>query len=138
MTLPTTLPDRLLLYDGVCGLCNRLVQWVISHDRAGRIQFAALQSALGQSLLRDHGMRTDDFDTAVLIDHGRAFTKAGAVLRVLGALNRPWSWLAPLAHLPKPVLDFGYDRVARNRYRFFGRSDVCMIPPPEVRSRFLD
>jgi predicted DCC family thiol-disulfide oxidoreductase YuxK len=133
----TQLPERLLLYDGVCGLCNRLTQWTIRHDPEGRIHFAALQSDLGQRLLREHGMRTDDFDTAVMIEGGRAFTKARAVLRVFAALGRPWSLLTPLARLPRPLIDFAYDRVAGNRYRFFGRTESCMIPPPEVRSRFL-
>jgi len=137
MTNPTELPERLLLYDGVCGLCNRLVQWIIQRDRHGRVQFAALQSDLGQELLRAHGMRTDDFDTAVMIERGQAFTKARAVLRVFAALGRPWSLLTPFARLPRPLIDFFYDRVARNRYRFFGRSESCMLPPPEVRSRFL-
>jgi predicted DCC family thiol-disulfide oxidoreductase YuxK len=132
------LPPRLLLYDGVCGLCNRLVQWVIAHDRDGRIHFAALQSEVGQRLLREHGMRTDDFDTAVLIAGGRASIRARAVLGVLAELRAPWSLLGPLARLPAPLLDFVYNRVAGNRYRFFGRSDACLLPPPEVRSRFLN
>jgi predicted DCC family thiol-disulfide oxidoreductase YuxK len=135
--MSTDIPDLLLLYDGVCGLCNRLVQWVIAHDPAGRVRFAPLQSDVGQRLLREHGMRTDDFDTAVLIHRGQALTRARAVLTVMSVLRRPWSWLSPLARLPRPLLDFGYDRVARNRYRFFGRTEACMLPPPELRSRFL-
>lgn len=132
------LPEVLLLYDGVCGLCNSLVQWTIRHDGAGRLRYAALQSALGQRLLREHGMRTDDFDTAVLIERGQATTKARAVLRVMSLLDRPWPLMAPLARLPRPLLDFFYDRVARNRYRIYGRAESCLLPPPEVRSRFLE
>lgn len=138
MSDSTELPERLLLYDGVCGLCNRLVQWTIRHDPNGRVRFAALQSDLGQELLRAHGMRTDDFDTAVMIERGQAFTKARAVLRVFAAIGPPWSLLSPFARLPRPLIDFAYDRVARNRYRFFGRSESCMLPPPETRSRFLN
>ena len=137
MTGEQALPEMLLLYDGVCGLCNSLVQWTIRHDRTGRIRYAALQSELGQRLLRANGMRTDDFDTAVLVENGRAHTKARAVLRVLGEMRMPWPLLAPMARLPRPLLDFFYDRVARNRYHFFGRTEACMLPPPEVRSRFI-
>ena len=132
------MPRYLVLYDGVCGLCNTLVQWLIRRDREGRLRFAALQSELGQRLLRENGMRTDDFDTAVFVEEGRASTKARAVLRILGVLGGPWSWLSPLARLPRPFIDWFYDRVARNRYRMFGRAEACMLPPPEVRARFLD
>ena len=131
------LPEVLLLYDGVCGVCNGLVQWTIRRDPGGRLRYAALQSDLGQLLLREHGMRTDDFDTAVLIEHGRMFTKARAVLRVLRLLGPPWSLLSPLAALPRPLIDFFYDRVARNRYLIAGRAESCILPPQEVRSRFL-
>jgi predicted DCC family thiol-disulfide oxidoreductase YuxK len=127
----------IVLYDGVCGMCNRLVQFLVRRDRRGRLRFAALQGETGQALLRTHGLRTDDFDTAVLVEGGRAYTRSRAILRTLRGLGGAWALLGPLDMIPAPLLDFFYDRVANNRYRVFGRSDACMLPPPEMRARFL-
>lgn len=126
-----------VLYDGVCGICNGLVQFVARRDRRGRFRFAALQGETGQALLREHGLPTDDFDSAVLVEDGRAFLRSRAILRIVRGLGGVWSVAAPLALLPAPLLDFLYGRVARSRYRIFGRSDACMLPPPELRARFL-
>lgn len=125
------------LYDGLCGLCNRSVQFILRHDRRGRFRFAALQSDAGQQLLREYGLPTDSMDTFVMIEGGRAFRKSRAVLRVLRRLDAPWPIFWPLVVIPRPISDFFYDRVAKNRYRMFGKLDACMLPPPEVRSRFL-
>ena len=134
----TTLPDgSIVLYDGVCGMCNRLVQMIVRRDRRGRFRFAALQGETGQALLRRHGLPTDDFDTAVLVEGGRAYLRSRAILRIVGGLGGVGRLAAPFALLPAPLLDFFYDRVANNRYRVFGRSDACMLPPPEMRARFL-
>lgn len=127
----------LVLYDGTCGLCDRSVQLILRHDRAGRFRFAALQSELGQRLLREHGLKADALDTVVLVHEGRAYTKSRAALRVAGMMDRPWPLLGAFRVIPRPVADFVYDRVANNRYRWFGRVDACMLPPPEVRARFL-
>jgi predicted DCC family thiol-disulfide oxidoreductase YuxK len=126
-----------VLYDGVCGMCNGLVKWIARRDRRGRFRFAALQGETGQELLRRHGLRTDDFDSAVLVEDGRAYLRSRAVLRIVSGLGGAWGIAGPLALLPAPLLDFFYDRVARSRYRIFGRSDACMLPPPELRARFL-
>ncbi|HYJ78724.1 MAG TPA: thiol-disulfide oxidoreductase DCC family protein [Longimicrobiaceae bacterium] len=127
----------IVLYDGVCGLCNRLVQFVLRHDRHGRFRFAALQSEAGQALLREHGLPTDALDTFVLIEGGRAYRKSEAGLRVVRRLDAPWPVFWPLIVVPRPVGDLFYDLVVRNRYRMFGKLDACPIPSPEVRSRFL-
>ena len=126
-----------VLYDGVCGMCNGLVQFIARRDRRGRFRFAALQGETGQALLRRHGLRTDDFDTVVLVEGARARTKSRAALRILGGLGGAWGAMGAFSVLPEPLLDFFYDRVANNRYRVFGRSDACMLPPPEMRARFL-
>jgi predicted DCC family thiol-disulfide oxidoreductase YuxK len=132
------LPDGpIVLYDGVCGMCNRLVQFIVRRDRRGKFRFAALQGETAQALLRRHGLRTDDFDSAVLVEDGRAYLRSRAILRIARGLGGVWSAAAPFALLPAPLLDFFYDRVANNRYRVFGRSDACMLPPPEMRARFL-
>ena len=131
------LDGPLVLYDGTCGLCNRSVQLILRHDRRGRFRFAALQSELGQALLARHGLPVDALDTVVLVEDGRAWTKSAAALRIARGMDRPWPLLRMLGIVPRPVRDFFYDRLANNRYRIFGRVDACMLPPPEVRARFL-
>lgn len=132
-----TIDGPLVLYDGTCGLCNRSVQLILRHDRRGRFRFAALQSDTGRALLAKHGLPVDALDTVVLVDGDRAYTKSRAALRVAGMMDAPWPLLRALLVVPRPVADFVYDRVANNRYRMFGRVDACMLPPPEVRARFL-
>jgi predicted DCC family thiol-disulfide oxidoreductase YuxK len=125
-----------LLFDGVCTLCNGFVRFVIDRDPAGRFQFAPLQSDAARRVL---GAAPQPLpDSLVLVENGRLFTRSTAALRVARGLRFPW----PLAYLfvavPRPVRDWLYDAVARNRYRWFGRRDVCMVPTPELRARFLD
>jgi predicted DCC family thiol-disulfide oxidoreductase YuxK len=132
-----------ILYDGVCGLCNRFVQYVLDHDRAGTFRFAALQGDLAAEILRRHGRDPAELSTVVVVlDLGevseRLLIKSSAALYVLKALPGPGRWLAPLGWLPSPLLDFGYDRVAHNRYRVFGREESCRLPHPDERARFLD
>jgi predicted DCC family thiol-disulfide oxidoreductase YuxK len=127
----------LVLYDGTCGLCNRSVQLILRHDRRGRFRFAALQSDIGRALLERHGLPVDALDTVVLVEDGRAWVKSRAALRIAAKMDSPWPILRVLRLVPRPVADFFYDRLANNRYRLFGRVDACMLPPPEVRARFL-
>jgi len=126
-----------VLYDGTCGLCDRSVQLILRHDRRGRFRFAALQSDVGRALLERHGVPAGALDSVVLVDGGRAYLKSRAALRIAGKMDAPWPALRVLGLVPRPVADFFYDRVANNRYRLFGRVDACMLPPPEVRARFL-
>ena len=135
-TIPTV-DGPVVLYDGVCGLCNRSVQLILRHDRRGRFHFAALQSDAGRALLERHGLPVDALDTVVLVEDGRAWVKSGAALRIARWMDAPWPALRVLGIVPRPVRDFLYDRVAKSRYRIFGRVDACMLPPPEVRARFL-
>lgn len=133
----TRVDGPLVLYDGQCGLCNRSVQMILRHDRRGTFRFAALQSELGQALLRRHGLPAGAIDTVVLVDDGEAFTRSRAALRIAGKMDRPWPLMRAFGIVPRPLRDVVYDWVARNRYRWFGRTDACMLPPPEVRARFL-
>lgn len=129
----------IVLFDGVCNLCNGLVQFVIRRDPApARFRFAALQSNAGQKLLREHGLSTVDLDTFVLIDAGVAHVRSSAALRVLKHLGLPWSlaWCAVI--VPQPLRDAVYRWIARNRYRWFGVRESCMVPSAELRSRFLE
>jgi predicted DCC family thiol-disulfide oxidoreductase YuxK len=128
----------IILYDGVCVLCSRVVRFVVRHDRAALFRFASMQSEPGRRLLARHGLPLDSWDSFVLVEDGAAYLKSTAFLRVVTRLSGPWPALAVGRFLPERLRDQAYDLVARNRYRLFGRRDSCMVPTPEVRSRFLE
>lgn len=136
-------PGPIILYDGVCGLCNRLNRFVLTRDPAGRFRFAALQSALAGEILTRHGRDPRDLDTLYLVlDHGRPderlLRKSDAALWILRDLGGPWRAAGALRAVPRWMRDLGYDLVARTRYRLFGRYDTCPLPDPRHRARFLD
>jgi predicted DCC family thiol-disulfide oxidoreductase YuxK len=135
--------SHLLLYDGVCGLCSRLVQFLLAHDRRRSFDFASLQSALGQSLVTGAGGDACDLSSFYVFanhrtERARVLTKGRAALFVAGELGWPWNVARALDVLPTVVLNGLYDLVARNRYRIFGRDEHCLIPSPDMRSRFVD
>jgi predicted DCC family thiol-disulfide oxidoreductase YuxK len=134
---------HLALYDGVCGLCNKLVRFLLEHDRHAVFMLASLQSATGTALVKRFGGRPDELSTFyVVTDYrtaaARMLGRSDAALFVAGQLGWPWKAAAPLRMLPRAVRDGAYDLVARNRYRVFGRLDQCLVPPPESRHRFID
>jgi predicted DCC family thiol-disulfide oxidoreductase YuxK len=126
-----------ILFDGVCNLCSGFVQFVIARDRARRFRFASLQSDAGRRCLEACGVAGRLPDSIVLIEDGAVFTRSAAALRIARRLGLPWSIAAAFVVVPPPVRDFVYDLVARNRYRWFGKRDVCLVPTPELRERFL-
>jgi len=126
-----------LLFDGVCNLCNATVRFLVERDPEARLRFAALQSPVGQSLLARFGLERDDFDTMVLVDGDRCATRSDAALGVVPYLSGAWPLLRVLRVVPRPLRDAVYGFVVRNRYRWFGRRDDCMVPTPELRARFL-
>jgi len=128
----------IVLFDGVCNFCNASVNFLIDHDRQGRLQFAPLQSETGQALLRRFGLKTNDFDTLVLVDGPHYSTRSTAALRIASYLDSPWRFLAALLLLPAFLRDPAYNLLAGNRYRWFGRLDACRLPTPELKARFLD
>ena len=130
-------PNPILLFDGVCNLCNGVVQFVIRHDPAGRFRFAALQSEAGQALLKQFSLPTSQFDSFVYVKDGQFYTESTAALLVARDLGGAWSLLWGLIVVPRFLRDAVYRLVARNRYRVFGKQDACMIPTPELRARFL-
>lgn len=134
---PAETDGPIVLYDGVCGLCDRSVQLILRNDRRGRFRFAPLQSEPGAALLEKHGLPAGALDSIVLVQGGRAWRKSAAALRIARRMDAPWPLLWPLLIVPRPVADLFYDLVAKNRYRIFGTLDACMVPPPEVRARFL-
>lgn len=129
----------IILFDGVCNLCNGFVQFVIRHDAAGRFRFAALQSEAGQALLRQHQLPTPaEPDSVVLVTDGRAYTHSAAALGILQGLGGGWRQLGRLGQVfPRFLRDAVYRLIARYRYRWFGRQDACWLPTPELRARFL-
>ncbi len=132
------IPTPLILYDGVCRLCTGSVLFVIKRDRRKRFRFASMQSSLGQQLLRSFGLPPDDLKTFVLVEAGGRFTKSTAALRVAAGLGGLWPAVSLLRVIPGPIRDGVYDWVARNRYRWFGRLDECLVPVPDVQDRFVD
>jgi predicted DCC family thiol-disulfide oxidoreductase YuxK len=136
-------PRPIILYDGVCGLCNRLVQFVIRRDRHDRFRFSPLQSPFSAEILERHGKDPRDLNTIyVVVDSGqpseRLVRKGRGALFILGRLGGVWSLSGVLRILPTRLLDFGYDRVARVRYRLFGKHETCPLPDPDQRQKFID
>lgn len=129
-------PGPILLFDGVCNVCNATVQFVVEHEKAPHIRFASLQSEVGARLVAERGL-PNDVSTVVLVEGDRVYTRSAAAVALLGHLKAPWSWLAVLWLVPRPLRDLGYDIFARLRYRLFGKRDRCMVPTPELRARFL-
>ena len=127
----------LVLFDGVCNLCNASVRFIIPRDPHGHFQFATLTSNAAARALASVSP-TNLPDSVVLVDEGRIFTRSDAALRILRRLTFPWPLAYGLIVVPRPIRDALYDAVARRRYRWFGRQDQCMIPSPSIRQRFLD
>ena len=127
-----------LLFDGVCNLCNGFVRFVVRFDESGTFRFAPLQSPVGAELLRRHGRQAGQLDSVVLVEDGETYDRSTAALRVCKRLDGPWPLLAPLLAVPARLRDPFYDLVARYRYRLFGRTDECQIPAPEIRERFAE
>ena len=139
--MPDPSPDgRLVLfYDGVCGLCNRLVRFLVRRDRADRFRFASLQSAYAQKTLAGFGRDPRDLDTVyALLPDGRLLDRGRAILAGLAALGGAWKLSAVFRIVPTFVLDLVYRLVARTRYRIFGKLDTCELPTPEEREKFID
>lgn len=131
------LSDRVVLFDGVCNLCAAWSRFLIRFDRAQRFHLATVQSPEGEVLLRAHGLPTDDYETMVLVQGGRLFTKSDAFLEVMRQLPAPWPIATIGRVLPRSIRDWCYDRIARNRYRLFGKRQQCLVPSSDVAARFL-
>jgi len=129
--------DKIVLFDGVCNFCATSVQFIIRHDKTNSLKFASLQSALGQELLTKYNM-SKDLEGVVFIENNKAYFKSAAAFKIVRYFGGFWRILNVFPILPLFVTDFGYDIIAKNRYRWFGKKDSCMIPSPEIRSRFLD
>ncbi len=136
--LPPELPDHpLIVFDGVCVLCSRFARFVIEHDRDRAFRFATAQGPLGQNLFRHYGLDTTEFETNIVIIGGEAWGELDAFAQVMARLPRPWRWLRVAGWIPEPLSGWLYRRIAKNRYRLFGKTDSCMVPPENWRDRFI-
>jgi predicted DCC family thiol-disulfide oxidoreductase YuxK len=137
------LGEHLVLYDGVCGLCNRLNNFVLPRDNRGVFDFASLQSVVGRSALQRFGKNADDLNTFYLVTNYRTespvlLSKVSAALFVMRKLGAPWRCLGLFGVFPSALLDRVYDLTARYRYRLFGRYESCLMPSAEYKKRFID
>lgn len=128
---------HILLFDGVCNLCNTAVIAVIKRDRKGKFKFASLQSQRGQALLNQFGLSMNDLNTVIYINNTGYFIKSSAVLHVLKELGGIWKLFYVFIILPKPLRDFLYSIIAKTRYKIFGKRASCIIPPTNIEQRFL-
>lgn len=127
----------IVLFDGVCNLCNSSVQFIIKHDKNDFFRFAALQSETGQKMLKQAGLPQDFLGTFVYFEKGKHSVRSTAALRLSRHLNGLWKLFYVLLIIPAPIRNFFYNLVANNRYKFFGKQESCMIPTPELRNKFI-
>jgi predicted DCC family thiol-disulfide oxidoreductase YuxK len=127
----------IVVFDGVCNLCSRAVSLILRNDADGRARFVPMQSQLGRDLMERNGVDPSDAETFLVIKGARTYTRSDAALEIAKDLGA-WRWLRALRVVPRPLRDWAYATVARNRYRWFGKRDACFVPTAEQRARFLD
>ncbi|NBU79814.1 MAG: thiol-disulfide oxidoreductase DCC family protein [Sphingomonadaceae bacterium] len=129
---------KIILFDGVCNLCNSSVQFIIKYDRKDSCRFIPLQSELGQKIVKHIGIDITKFDSIVLYEPGSAYyIKTEAVFKILKELNSVYKFFLIFSILPKSVLNFVYDYIAKKRYKWFGKKECCMIPASDLQSKFF-
>jgi predicted DCC family thiol-disulfide oxidoreductase YuxK len=142
MPLPDTAPDTasdqpIVFFDGVCNLCNGAIQFLLRWERENQLRFAPLQSEAGKEAQKQAGIDLKNGGSMLLLENGVLHTRSTAALRLSRYLRFPWNLLAGLLIIPRPLRDLTYRFIARTRYLVFGRREQCMIPTPELKSRFL-
>lgn len=128
--------NAIVLFDGVCNFCNSSINFIIKRDKKRYFNFAPLQSDIAQKLVGDKTKPMPE--SVILIEDGKSYDRSSAALRIAKKLDGLWPVLYVFILLPKPIRDWVYNLIGRNRYKWFGKTEACMIPTPEVRSRFLD
>ncbi|MBT8296314.1 MAG: thiol-disulfide oxidoreductase DCC family protein [Gramella sp.] len=139
--MSATIPEnkKIVLFDGVCNLCNNAIQRIIKHDKKDIFRFASLQSEIWKQMVEERGMDAEELDSIILIDPGVAYyKKSTAALEISRELSGGYSLLKNFLFIPEVFRDGVYDLIANNRYKWFGKKDQCMIPTPELKSKFLD
>lgn len=130
--------NKIILFDGVCNLCNSSVQYVIKRDKSHTYRFAALQSEIGKKLVDERGIDTSQIDSIILIEPGVAYyTKSTAALKIAQSFGGVWQLTSVFEWIPEKIRDWVYDYIAKNRYKWYGKKEVCMVPSPENNERFL-
>ena len=129
--------DTVLLFDGVCNLCNGMVHFVLKHEKGTQIKFGALQSIAGSKYLAQHHLDKNSLKSIVFIEDAVVYEKSEAVARVARYLKPPWSWFKIIGMFPLSVSNYFYDLIAKYRYRIFGKTESCMVPDSQWESRFL-
>jgi predicted DCC family thiol-disulfide oxidoreductase YuxK len=133
-----TLPENIVIFDGVCNLCEFSVNFIFDRDSTGQFSFSPAQSPLGASLLRRFGINTSRLDTVVMVRDGQAYTRSAAAIEIASKLDLPWNLLTVFQAVPEPLRDMIYDLIAQNRYQLFGKKEACMLPSDALRKRFLE
>ncbi|MFC7371467.1 thiol-disulfide oxidoreductase DCC family protein [Fictibacillus iocasae] len=126
-----------ILFDGVCNMCNGAVQFMLKHERDHRLRFAAMQSETGAKLLASHGLPSNQMDSFVIIKDGVAYTKSDAAVQAASHLKYPWRIAVLGKAIPRGIRDMIYSYIAKNRYKWFGKKETCMLPSPGVKDRFI-
>lgn len=127
----------IILFDGICNFCNGAINFIIKRDKKAQIKFAPLQSEAGQKLLSEYHLPVNNFESFVFIENNKVLTKSTAALTVCKYLKGAWPLCYGLIIIPAFIRNAVYDLIARNRYKWFGSKDACMIPTPDIRARFL-
>lgn len=136
MTIPSG--KKIILFDGVCNLCNSSVQFVIRHDKQNQFIFGSFQGNAGQEYLRQFNLPSGNFNSFMLLEDEKLYTESTAALRVCKHLGGVWGILYGLIIIPKFIRDAGYRFIAKNRYKWFGKKELCWVPTPALKEKFLD
>ncbi|RDW17726.1 thiol-disulfide oxidoreductase DCC family protein [Oceanobacillus chungangensis] len=128
--------SKIILFDGVCNFCSSSVKFIIKRDKLAKFKFGSLQSKIGQELKNNTNL-PENTDSIILIEDGKSYDKSTAALRISKELDGLWKLFYMLIIIPKPLRDIAYNYLAKNRYKWFGKKNECMLPSPEIRSRFL-
>ena len=137
-TLDIPADKGVILFDGVCNLCSGFVQFTIPRDPKAYYKFVSIQSETGQAILKHFGLSTDEISTVVLVEDGKAYTHSDVGLKMFRRFPGLWPLLYVFWYVPRPIRDAVYNWIARNRYNWFGKSEACWLPTPELKSRFLN
>jgi len=129
--------NPILLFDGVCNLCNGMMKFVLSHEKESVIRFAALQSAAGQKVLEQFNRKNINLKSILYIENDIIYEKSDAAFKIANHLSAPWSWIVFFRFVPVKIRDYLYDLISKHRYRIFGKSSSCMLPDPKWEQRFL-
>ena len=130
--------NNVIVFDGMCNLCSKSVLFIIKRDKRMVFKFAPLQSEAGSNLLKQYGVDPGDVSSLLLVKDGQAYLKSDAALKIVKELHEPWKLMRVFTIVPNPLRNWFYDLVAKNRYRWFGKKESCMVPSEDIEMRFLE